>query len=98
MSDRYAMAQPMRIQARRGSPAEQRYYYNSALPEPWRLPKAIANGVRPRPLEDLTFAAVRLSPRCCFRTFIAALAPIGIAATWRRSIRTLETRDNDLLS
>lgn len=49
-------ALPMRIQARKGSAAEKRYYTQSALPGgQWRMPTAIAPGVSPRPLEDLIF-------------------------------------------
>src|SRR5438552_15755173 len=46
--------QPMRIQARKGSPVEKRYYNNSALPGgKWPTPKVIAPGIDPVPLEDL---------------------------------------------
>ena len=48
--------QPMRIQARPGSKAEQRYYEKAALPgRTWPMPKAIAPGISPAPLDDLMF-------------------------------------------
>jgi hypothetical protein len=51
----YAVAQPMRVQARADSAVEKKYYAKSALPEPWLMPKAIAPGISPAPLEDLIF-------------------------------------------
>lgn len=51
---------PMRIQARKGSVAEQQYL-RSALPGlAWPIPKAIAPGVSPRPFENPVFAAPSL--------------------------------------
>jgi hypothetical protein len=80
MSDRYAITQPMRIQARRGASAEQRYYHRSALPEPWRMPKAIANGVSPRPLEDLIFHGGTIVPQMLFQNIYC-----GSSADWNSS-------------
>ena len=80
MSDRYAITQPMRIQARRGSSAEQRYYHRSALPEPWRMPKAIANGVSPRPLEDLIFHGGKIVPQMLFQNIYC-----GSSSDWNSS-------------
>ncbi len=55
-AERYSSFKPMRIQARRGSIAEKRYYEKSALPGgAWPMPKAIAPGVNPTPLDDLIF-------------------------------------------
>src|SRR5262249_14044743 len=71
---------PMRIQARRGSLAEKRYYAHSALPEPWRMPKAIANGVSPRPLEDLIFHGGKIVPQMRFQNIYC-----GSGADWQSS-------------
>jgi hypothetical protein len=50
------MNRPMRIQARKGSLAEKYYYEASALPGgKLPIPKAIAPGISPAPLEDLVF-------------------------------------------
>ena len=59
----YSFTQPMRIQARQGSLAERRYYRNSALPGmKWPMPKAIAPGVDPSPLDDLIFLGGKTVP------------------------------------
>jgi hypothetical protein len=64
----YSMIKPMRIQARQGSPAEKRYYGKSALPGgAWPMPKAIAPGVSPAPLEDLIFHGGHLVPQMEFQ-------------------------------
>ena len=67
MPNRYKVGQPMRIQARRGSLAEQRYYKTSALPQPWPMPAEIAPGVSPRPLEDLIFHGGKIVPQMRFQ-------------------------------
>jgi hypothetical protein len=77
---RYDRPKPMRIQARRGSLAEKRYYAHSALPEPWRMPKAIANGVSPRPLEDLIFHGGKIVPQMRFQNIYC-----GSGADWQAS-------------
>jgi len=77
---RYDRPKPMRIQARRGSLAEKRYYAHSALPEPWRMPKAIANGVSPRPLEDLIFHGGKIVPQMRFQNIYC-----GSSADWQAS-------------
>ena len=52
----YSNAQPMRVQVRQGSLAERRYVKNSRLPgATLPMPKAIAPGVDPSPLDDLLF-------------------------------------------
>jgi hypothetical protein len=76
----YDRPKPMRIQARRGSLAEKRYYAHSALPEPWRMPKAIANGVSPRPLEDLIFHGGKIVPQMRFQNIYC-----GSGADWQAS-------------
>ncbi len=54
--DVYRAGFPMRIQARKGSEAEKRYFDHSALPgTKFPSPKAIAPGVSPAPLSDLLF-------------------------------------------
>jgi hypothetical protein len=46
---RKAIAWPMRIQARKGSPAEKAYYYHSTLPgNHWPMPEEIARASIPR--------------------------------------------------
>lgn len=64
----YATGQPMRIQARQGSPAEHAYYGASALPGTvWPMPKAIAPGISPAPLEDLMFHGGKVVPQMEFQ-------------------------------
>jgi len=63
----YRVYQPMRIQARKGSPAEKAYYAASTLPEPLPWPKAIAPGISPAPLEDLIFHGGRIVPQMEFQ-------------------------------
>jgi hypothetical protein len=59
--------QPMRIQARPGSTAEKRYFQKAALPQPWPMPKAIAAGIDPSPLDDLIFHGGKVVPRMEFQ-------------------------------
>ena len=64
----YRVAQPMRIQARKGSQAEKTYYLNSALPGgAWPRPKAIAPGIDPAPLDDLMFHGGKTVPQMEFQ-------------------------------
>ena len=59
---------PMRIQARPGSLAEQRYYLKSSLPGlAWPSPKAIAPGIDPSPLDDLIFHGGKVVPQMEFQ-------------------------------
>ena len=60
----YATQRPMRIQARAGSIAERRYYEKSALPGgAWPMPKVIAPGIDPSPLDDLIFHGGKVVPQ-----------------------------------
>ena len=69
---------PMRIQARKGSVAEQRSYGKSGLPgAPWPMPKAIAPGVSPAPLEDLLFHGGKLVPQMQFQNVY-----LGAVSDW----------------
>src|SRR5271166_1622113 len=96
---RYAVAQPMRIQARKGSLAEKRYYHNSALPgNRWPMPEEIAPGIDPAPLEDLIFHGGRVVPQMEFQNVY-----LGETEDWSRndiesidSAITLAMRDQDL--
>ena len=77
----YSFTQPMRIQARQGSLAERRYYRNSALPGmKWPMPKAIAPGVDPSPLDDLIFHGGKTVPQMEFQNVY-----LGSAADWTAS-------------
>lgn len=67
MTEYTSQLMPMRIQARPGSPAET-YYRSSALPGgAWPLPKAIAPGISPAPLDDLMFHGGKLVPQMEFQ-------------------------------
>ncbi|MEA3162170.1 MAG: hypothetical protein QOD95_3718 [Gammaproteobacteria bacterium] len=58
----------MRIQARPGSLVEKAWYANSSLPgQPWPMPKAIADGITPSPLDDLVFHGGRVVPQMGFQ-------------------------------
>lgn len=64
----YPLTVPMRIQARQGSLAEKRYYQKSGLPGgAWPMPKAIAPGIAPSPLDDLIFHGGRVVPQMEFQ-------------------------------
>ena len=77
----YSFTQPMRIQARQGSLAERRYYRNSELPGmKWPMPKAIAPGVDPSPLDDLIFHGGKTVPQMEFQNVY-----LGSAADWAAS-------------
>jgi hypothetical protein len=59
---------PMRVQTRAGSPSEARYFNQSALPSgPWPMPKAIAPGIDPAPLQDLIFHGGKVVPQMEFQ-------------------------------
>src|SRR5258708_5687988 len=81
MSEPYYPARmPMRIQARPGSAAEKRYFSQSALPHAWPMPKAIARGISPDPLEDLIFHGGKIVPRMEFQNVY-----LGGIASWKQS-------------
>src|SRR5215831_17344150 len=74
------MYQPMRVQVRKGSLAE-KHYYNSALPSgPWPMPKAVAPGVSPAPLDDLIFHGGKIVAQMEFQNIF-----LGSAADWKQS-------------
>lgn len=76
----YSALQPMRIQARKGSAAEKFYYAQSALPHAWPMPKAIAPGISPDPLEDLIFHGGKIVPQMEFQNVY-----LGGTASWKES-------------
>src|SRR5215467_11337125 len=68
----------MRIQARPGSPVEKNWYPSSSLPGVhWDMPKAIAPGIAPAPLEDLLFHGGRVVPQMGFQNIY-----LGSGADW----------------
>ena len=69
--------QPMRIQARPGSTAEKRYYRKAMLPRPWPMPKAIAPGINPSPIDDLMFHGGKVVPQMEFQNIY-----LGGPASW----------------
>jgi hypothetical protein len=72
---------PMRIQARPGSAAEASYYAKSALPGgAWPMPKAIAPGIDPSPLDDLMFHGGKVVPQMEFQNVY-----LGGQASWQES-------------
>lgn len=76
--ERYAGGQPMRIQARPGSLVERRSYYKSALPGgAWPMPKAIAPGIDPSPLDDLLYHGGKVVPQMEFQNVY-----LGKTADW----------------
>src|ERR1700741_1735868 len=76
----YDRPKPMRIQARQGSPAEKLYYQKSGLPTPLHMPKAIAKGVSPRPLEDLIFHGGKIVAQMRYQNIY-----LGSGADWQAS-------------
>ena len=73
--------QPMRIQVRPGSRAEDLYYRNSALPQGgWPKPAVIAPGISPKPLDDLIFHGGKLVPQMEFQNVF-----LGGQASWQLS-------------
>ena len=72
---------PMRVQARPGSQAEQRYAGKSGLPgRTWPMPKAIAKGIDPSPLDDLLFHGGKVVPQMEFQNIY-----LGGLTSWRES-------------
>jgi hypothetical protein len=81
MSKSQTVTRPMRVQARKGSPAEAYYYGQSALPgAAYPMPAAIAPGISPRPLEDLIFHGGKIVPEMQFRNIY-----LGSAKDWKDS-------------
>ena len=82
MVKRYKSAfRPMRIQARKGSLAEKRYYLRSGLPGGiWPMPKAIAPGIDPAPLDDLMFHGGKVVPQMEFQNVY-----LGSKSSWHPS-------------
>src|SRR5262245_5206211 len=77
----YSFTQPMRIQARQGSLAERQYYKNSALPGgKLPMPKQIAPGIDPAPLDDLIFHGGKTVAEMEFQNVF-----LGSAADWTES-------------
>lgn len=76
----YAQLQPMRIQARKGSAAERRYFERSALPQVWAMPKAIAPGISPSVMDDLIYHGGKVVPQMQFQNVY-----LGGAASWQAS-------------
>jgi hypothetical protein len=71
----------MRIQARPGSAVERRWYGHSQLPGTrWAMPKAIATGVQPAPLDDLIFHGGKTVRQMGFRNVY-----LGSGADWAPS-------------
>src|SRR5688572_4169267 len=72
---------PMRIQASPGSAAESNYYHKAALPGgSWAMPKAIAPGIDPAPLDDLMFHGGKVVPKMEFQNIY-----LGGSASWKGS-------------
>ena len=81
---KYPTGRPMRIQARPGSRAERSYYRNSVLPGAvWAMPKAIAPGILPSPLEDLMYHGGKVVPEMEFQNVF-----LGSRADWSESDAT----------
>ena len=76
----YAATQMMRVQARADSAVEKKYYNKSALPTPWIMPKAIAPGISPAPLEDLIFHGGKIVAQMEFQNVY-----LGGEASWKAS-------------
>ena len=86
----YAALQPMRIQARKDSAAEKFYYAQSALPHAWPMPKVIAPGISPAPLEDLIFHGGKIIPQMEFQNVY-----LGGTDSWKASdISSIDTAIN----
>lgn len=76
----YELTQPMRIQARPGSEAEKAYWASSLPGGAWPMPKAIANGIDPAPLEDLIFHGGKVVAKMEFQNVY-----LGDSAAWNAS-------------
>ena len=69
---------PMRVQARSGSQMEAWYRSKASLPgRAWPMPKAIAPGIDPAPLQDLMFHGGKVVPQMEFQNVY-----LGGAASW----------------
>jgi hypothetical protein len=81
MANYYSTPQPMRVQVRYGSAAQKTYYEKSALPGgAWPMPKAIAPGISPSPIEDLMFHGGKVVPQMEFQNVY-----LGGDASWKPS-------------
>lgn len=81
MAKVYSAPYPMRIQARSGSAAEKKFYEKGALPGgAWPMPKVIAPGIDPSPLDDLMFHGGKLVPQMEFQNIY-----LGSEASWKAS-------------
>lgn len=81
MAKAYSARYPMRIQARSGSAVEKKYLEKSALPGgAWPMPKAIAPGISPAPLDDLIFHGGKVIPQMEFQNVY-----LGGNASWQAS-------------
>lgn len=81
MRKSYYPLRPMRIQARAGSGAEKKYYEKSALPGgAWPMPKVIAPGIDPSPLDDLMFHGGKVVPQMEFQNIY-----LGRNSSWKTS-------------
>lgn len=77
----YATGNPMRIQARKGSLAEKRYYLRGSLPSgQWPVPKIIAKGISPSVLDDLLYHGGKVVPQMEFQNIY-----LGSHADWVES-------------
>ena len=69
---------PMRVQARSGSPIEAWYRERASLPGgAWPMPRAIAPGIDPAPLQDLIFHGGKVVPQMEFQNVY-----LGGAVSW----------------
>jgi hypothetical protein len=77
----YSAGQPMRVQVRKGSALEKRYLEKSALPgHKLPMPKAIASGVDPSPLDDLIFHGGKTVSQMEFQNVY-----LGSSSDWAQS-------------
>ena len=76
----YAKAQPMRIQARKGSKAERLYFDKSALPQAFSMPKSIAPGINPSVMDDLIYHGGKVVPQMEFQNIY-----LGGSDSWQAS-------------
>jgi hypothetical protein len=82
----YSPAQPMRVQVRADSAVEKKYYAKSALPTAWPMPKAIAPGISPAPLDDLIFHGGKIVAQMEFQNVY-----LGGQASWKaRDITSID--------
>ncbi len=74
----YSGVMPMCIQARKGSPVEKLYVAKAGLPGgKWPMPKVIARGIDPAPLDDLMFHGGRVVPQMEYQNVF-----LGSPADW----------------